>query len=415
MIDDVIYVLHDNPYLGIESLPESYYKGRILSTVSLSEIPTMNGEANFNVEVGMPYAGYGNGYIVLWNDVWTLFVTRNDLVEGVKPTPRIVGGTPEKAPVLEVALINDNSSEQRVETLQLTTSWSVNYEDGTSTGYEADSPHPLQLQQTSFAEATLYITNLSAEIVLQFSDDYPPQTVTVQRWLSEYAYGSQNIQEHLGNSERITLSGSSIHVDDDGHNYIYEICATWINGKSWYSFRVFTGRQSLTADNEITFPKSELLRTGEFLTLEQIETLKTEALYWQSKVFGMGGFAIIIAIDPPDGSGQQVYISIDRSEEFLYGCIYEKMQLQPPDGVEGRLIQAQNGGGSGELDVTFIFVTEDSEWFELFYIYAGDLSEDTKMWETDGKWLNITESQPGYIKSVMEMPIYEMLLQWEHS
>jgi len=248
MIDDVIYMLHGDPYLDIDYLPESYYKGQILSTVSLTDVPTMNGEANFNIDVGMPYSSYGDGYIVLWNDVWTLFVTENALVEGVRPTPQIVGGTPKKAPKLEVSLLNKDAHEQqRVETLQLTTSWGVSYQDGTGTGtgtgYEADSPHPLQLQQTEFAEATIYYTNLSAEIILQFSDDYPPQTITVQRWPSEYAYGSQDIQEHLGNSEHVTLSGSSIHVDDDGHNYIYEVSATWLEGRSFYTFRMFTGRQ----------------------------------------------------------------------------------------------------------------------------------------------------------------------------
>jgi len=243
MIDDVIYMLYGDPYLGIENLPESYYKGQILSTVSLTEVPIMNGEANFNVEVGTPYAIYGDGFIVLWNGVWTLFVTENALTEGAMPTPRIVGGTPEKAPKLDVSLLNKGIHEQRVETLQLTTSWSISYEDGTGTGYEADSPHPLQLRQTAFTDATLYFTNTSAEIALHFSDDYPPLTITVQRWPSEYAYDSQDIQEHLGNGEHVTLSGSSIHVDDDGHNYIYEVSATWLAGRSFYTFRMFTGRQ----------------------------------------------------------------------------------------------------------------------------------------------------------------------------
>jgi len=162
--------------------------------------------------------------------------------EGV-PTPQIVGDTPEKAPMLGVSLLSEGVQEQLIEALQLTTSWRVIYEDGTGTGYESDSPHPLQLRQTAFDEATLYFSNLSAEIMLQFSDDYPPQTLTVQRWPSEYAYGSQDIQEYLGDCEHVTLSGNSIQVDDDGHNYIYEVIATWPDGRSYYSFRMFTGRQ----------------------------------------------------------------------------------------------------------------------------------------------------------------------------
>ena len=166
MINDVVYMLYGDPYLDIEYLPENYHSGQILSTVSLTKKPTMNGEANFDVEVGMPYASYGNGYIVLWNNVWTLFVTENDLAGGIMPTPRIVGGTPEKAPMLHAALVNDNSPTQSVEALQLTTSWHISYEDGAGTGYEADSAHPLQLQQDAFGEATLYLTNVDAKIVL---------------------------------------------------------------------------------------------------------------------------------------------------------------------------------------------------------------------------------------------------------
>ena len=80
MIDDEIYFLHSSPDLSISYLPESYYKGSVLSTVPLSQIPTENGQANFDVEIGAPYAKYGDGYIVLWKGIWTVFVTEGDLV-----------------------------------------------------------------------------------------------------------------------------------------------------------------------------------------------------------------------------------------------------------------------------------------------------------------------------------------------
>ena len=158
------------------------------------------------------------------------------------PTSQIIGDTPEKAPKLYVSLQNTDIREQYIEALQLTTSWTVTYEDGTSFWYGTDSPHPLQLKQTAFDEATLYFINPSEEIILHFSDDYLPQTITIQRWLSEYAYGSQDIQKYLDKSEHIELNAGSIHVEDDRQNYIYEISATWLEGKSFYTFRMFTGK-----------------------------------------------------------------------------------------------------------------------------------------------------------------------------
>jgi len=243
MIGGAVYVLHGNPYLEIESLPESYYKGQILSTVPLSEKPTKNGEANFNVEEGMPYASYGKGYIVLWNDVWTLFVTPDDYLRDAMPTPGIVGGAPISAPTLDVELITGESKNQRVEALKLTTSWSVSYEDGSGIGYEADSPHPLQLRKNAFDEATLSLNNVSGEIVLHFSGDYPPQSITAQRWPTKFAYDGQDSSKHIDDGEPVALSGNSIYTDDDGSNYIYEISASWPEGRSHYTFRVFTGRQ----------------------------------------------------------------------------------------------------------------------------------------------------------------------------
>ena len=293
----------------------------------------------------------------------------------------------------------------------------AHYEDGTGSGYEADSPHPLQLQHSAFDEATLCFTNVSAEIALQFSDEYPPHSITAQRWPSEYAYGSQDIQEHLNSSEHVAVSGSSIHLDDDGHNYIYEISATWQGGSSRYTFRVFTGRQSLGAENETVIPGSELLRTGEYYTIGQIETLMSEALSWKRKSFGMGGFAVICVIDPADGSDQQVYLSIDRGRtpDSPYGSIYERMQIQPLEGAAARVFNATLGGGSGELLVVFRVETEDAEWLELFYIFAGDLSENTENWVADGKWQNQTESSADYLQLLLETPLDEILLYWEVS
>jgi len=231
--------MHGNPFLKIEYLPESLYKGQIQSTVPLTERPTVNDEANFNVEPSMPYASYGDGYIVLWLDVWTLFVTLSDLEKGVRPTPRIVDGAPENAPGLDVLLKTENSREQRIQTLQLSTSWFVDYEDGTGTGGEADALHPLHLSLLrDFDKATIRLDAQNGTIELDFSDDYPPDSVSFQRWDTSYAREDQDIMDSTINSEPIDVNDNIIHISDDGSDYIYAVYARWSNGSSSYTFQV---------------------------------------------------------------------------------------------------------------------------------------------------------------------------------
>ena len=72
-IDGTVYYLEGNENPGIE-IAESTYLGEVLSTVPLSQQVTENGQVNFGVEAGTPYAKYGDGIVVRWNDKWVLFV-----------------------------------------------------------------------------------------------------------------------------------------------------------------------------------------------------------------------------------------------------------------------------------------------------------------------------------------------------
>jgi hypothetical protein len=143
---------------------------------------------------------------------------------------------------------------------------------------------------------------------------------------------------------------------------------------------------------------SELLRTGEFITAEQMGILKAEALNWQSTITGIGEIAEIVAIEPLDGSEQQVYISVYVwiNNERLFN-MYEKLQIHNLDGAQARIISASSGAGSGELDIGYKLVKEDVEWIEIFYIFAGD-------WETNGhQWQNVTEYRSEYIEMLNEL------------
>ncbi len=80
MLNDTIYYLDGGKKPDI-TIEQSDYLGEIASTVPLTQVPTENGQANFDAEVGAPYAEYENGIVVLWNDEWTLFVDKTELLK----------------------------------------------------------------------------------------------------------------------------------------------------------------------------------------------------------------------------------------------------------------------------------------------------------------------------------------------
>ena len=149
--------------------------------------------------------------------------------------------TPDKTPLLDVNLVtvnaNGNSQTQisrDVRAAQLTNDWYVVDENGDGSGYTADSFHPLQ-KQDGFGDITLWLNN-SGVVTLSFSDDYPPQSVSVQRWNAEYA-GTDSV-DVWDKGESVNVTNNTFQVNDDGNNYIYEVYAKWPEGSSWYVFRI---------------------------------------------------------------------------------------------------------------------------------------------------------------------------------
>jgi hypothetical protein len=80
MLNDTIYYLDGGKKPDI-TIAESDYLGEIASTVPLTQVPIENGQANFNVDAGAPYAEYENGIVVLWNGEWTLFVVEAEFLK----------------------------------------------------------------------------------------------------------------------------------------------------------------------------------------------------------------------------------------------------------------------------------------------------------------------------------------------
>jgi len=163
-------------------------------------------------------------------------------------------------------------------------------------------------------------------------------------------------------------------------------------------------KTSVSTDETTALAVSELLWTGEIIAPEQMETIKVQALSWQSSRAGIGGFADVVAVEPSVyGADQQVYIGMNYGE----GAKYERrIQVQAPDGTQARLICALSGAGSGELEMGYRLITKDSEWIEFFYSFAmGRYIEDyiASAWQ----WQNDTAGMYNIIKMLYELPLNE--------
>ena len=143
----------------------------------------------------------------------------------------------EPVPIFtEPPTLTVNTLDSSIEALRGTTSWFYDNGDGTQTGIESDSMHPLDSNSKEYMP-TLLITltpNSSKnplEAVLQFN--VTPDEVSVHCWSDEH-WGNTSAQ-----SEDILINDSTIELKDG--RYIYEVIAHWNNsekygGTAYYSF-----------------------------------------------------------------------------------------------------------------------------------------------------------------------------------
>jgi hypothetical protein len=141
---------------------------------------------------------------------------------------------PRKAPSLDVSLTTGNMPDQRVQAAQLTTSWMIVDENGNGNGYEADSPHPLQL--SDYKGITLGLDDAGGEIELLFGDNYPPEYVSAQRW--DAIHAGMESTDSWDKGEPVEFEGGKFQITSDGHDYIYAVSAKWGEGNSSYAFRI---------------------------------------------------------------------------------------------------------------------------------------------------------------------------------
>jgi hypothetical protein len=74
MVDEILYY-STGKEIPVE-ITESDFYGKITSTISISQVPSENSQANIPFE-DAPYAKYGDGIIVLMDEEWTLFEARD--------------------------------------------------------------------------------------------------------------------------------------------------------------------------------------------------------------------------------------------------------------------------------------------------------------------------------------------------
>jgi hypothetical protein len=110
-------------------------------------------------------------------------------------------------------------------------------------GYNSDSSGPLSIPPERMKMSTLFIDTENCIIEIQFTDDYLPETVVVQRWNTKYVENKQDYAGGYFNGEPVPIDGFTFRISDDGDDYIYEVHATWLPGNSYYAFMICAATQ----------------------------------------------------------------------------------------------------------------------------------------------------------------------------
>lgn len=128
-----------------------------------------------------------------------------------------------------LAVISDNTS---CSALLGSYSWQYLNDDGTSTGMEADSVHPLECQ-----DLLVLLETTDTTATLRFQEE-PDAILNVRCWSDEHW------SDPAADSEAVVVNGNEIELKPGG--YIYEVLARWNGedgyggGTAYYSFYIKT-------------------------------------------------------------------------------------------------------------------------------------------------------------------------------
>ena len=121
--------------------------------------------------------------------------------------------------------------------------WNYDNGDGTMTGIQADSPHPLDLMD--------HLTPLETTVdTLELQFEVQPQSISVRCW-NDSQWGNTGAE-----SQKVSLSGNMLELKEGG--YIYEVEATWTGenlgaeGSVHYVFYVIKHSVQFAHDHSFT-------------------------------------------------------------------------------------------------------------------------------------------------------------------
>ena len=155
---------------------------------------------------------------------------------------------PETTPRLYVNLHIQDLPLQKFRAAQLSGIWDACPIDAMvcpeGSSYSSSADHPLDFwvaeewDQTHFDQFIAYLKDEEGKVELQFTDNFPPDSITVRRWRSEFAGMAWEVEFQY---EPVEIEGHVFHVTDDRYDYIYEVNASWEQGYSSYAFRINSG------------------------------------------------------------------------------------------------------------------------------------------------------------------------------
>jgi len=237
---------------------------------------------------------------------------------------------------------------QSVRALKGTSSWTYMNPDGTSTGIEADSMHPLDAK-----EYMPVLPAVEGEVSLVFKT--APDEVTVKAWpVSEWG-NLDAVDEAIA----VPVSGEKITLLEGGH--IYEVFAKWtrfeeFGGAAYYSF--CTSPLGVTLTAEVVTPNGLTLvctQSGGAPTGE----LQTGSRFWL-EVYSEGNW-FPVKDDMEDVLWTMEAWSIPRNKRVEWSVSWETLYGSLPTGqyrIGKEIMDFRAGGDYDEYNYYAVFTVE---------------------------------------------------------
>ena len=135
---------------------------------------------------------------------------------------------------------------QHIRAVQLSNNWTVRFGEE-SVDYCALGHHSLDVWAldllhfwaVDLMECTFFLNNIGGEIEIAFSDNFLPNTVHVRRWPTKFATSVDGDGRNIdlwSQYEIVRGSNNIFRTKNDDIDYIYEVEAIWVQGRSFYTF-----------------------------------------------------------------------------------------------------------------------------------------------------------------------------------